>query len=843
MATLRFIPLRAENINLHLEQVQSSLLLSAKVNLMYPLPELISPDYGSQGMPRDKINTPISPISDPTDKVLFENPENPDKKSYLPRYKMRNQDGRYEIGLVYGQDGKWHLSVGLERFPAPELGNSVQGTAMLPHEIEASLHYYAGSSYAIKKTIIFNESADDEKGGVTISVGLDLEERDALLYALQTQAADPRLVISRTINVAIESEAQGLIADPMLTARQLREKKVSNRLERLSKGKLLKMHTMRAQSALSDVQKPSIVTTAIFQKKEPEVDVTKLASLASIPRISKKILNVASEVNPAKISLDKNKYLPGEKIMITLEAATGDNHTVHLCKSSAPYNGSDHMWGSDLPTSNPFSINAPAEPGVYQVRLHSVKYGFTESNLVTASVFYVGSYSSPQPPESDTRLYQTVLLALENIATPNPFLLYPNDVHSYFYKGSDTGSHSGAAEFNRTSLYYPKGSPNARNYAYLQNKAKPWEFFYLPDKFKLARRDTAPFLPQMSMRIATPDGSIENAEVTVEYIVKPWIDFARLAAASDDLKRMIPAGASWTEPELMPLHAKASLNLRIPSGVVSSDENNVIDLANGFIHSLTLSLDGFHEIYTAAYSRNATNNLSGQILVETGLSARESVPVEICFADTQGEILSFEQVSDGDGTIAVLMRNDIESDIRLQSLPIWVRQSDKTVAADIEGICLPIELAPGCEVSFTVRPKEQLADGGTLDIIFDTNAVEVFPDPENILPLISDTSIPVNYIGQIKIMTMPGLLDNKDDPTNPIVKINVDFKGGSSLELTRVHLEDIADVRLPLMDLMLGRDVPCKYFYRQQIIWLNGAQTVIDWRESDFGHLVLPIYE
>ncbi len=41
---------------------------------------------------------------------------------YLPRYRLRQQEGRYEIALSLAQEGGWKLSAGLERYPAQELG-------------------------------------------------------------------------------------------------------------------------------------------------------------------------------------------------------------------------------------------------------------------------------------------------------------------------------------------------------------------------------------------------------------------------------------------------------------------------------------------------------------------------------------------------------------------------------------------------------------------------------------------------------------------------------------------------------------------------------------------------
>jgi len=758
MATLRFTQFRAGNISPRLNRMRLN-----DYSTNRPFGSNSNGDV-SQGKPRDEIHTPISPVSDPTDEVLFEDPEYPDMKSYLPRYRMRNKGSRYEIGMNYGQDGKWRLSIGLECFPAPELCAAVQGAAMLPHEIEASLHYYAWPSYTIEKEkeIIFNESADDEKGGKTISAGLDFEDRNAVLYALQTPAANPRLVIRCMINVAVKIEARGLTA--------------------------------------------------------------------------------GSEVNTAQILLDKNAYQPGEAMVITLPEVASANDDIYIYKQGTPYNDRNYIWGTAvwIMNSNPFSIEAPAEPGTYVVRLHSTG-PVSDTTLKATNTFTVGEISPPQPQEPETPLYRTVLLLLDNTAVAEPFLLLPRDAHSYFYNDTDTGGYSGAAEFYRISLSYPKGPSNPQH-AYFQSKSKPWEFYYLPDKFKLARRGIAPFLPRMAISIASHDGSVENARVTVEFTVKPWIVSARLKAAEDDLKRWIPAGARITEPMLSPLHAKASLNLRIPNGLDPSGQDDLIDLANGFIHSLTMSLDDFHKFFAAACSCNAYS--IGNVVVDTGLPVPEFVPVEICFADTHGKILTFKQASyaDADGIISFRMRNDIESDIRLRSLPVWLRQGDRLVKASVEDIGFPIELVPGDEVQFKIRLPEQLANDGTMEIDFDTAKAEIVPIQANILESICDTTEQYNSMRKINVKIAPKVLSDMDD-TNPITNIFVEFLHSDSLTLSRDQPQGIANVRVSFMDLLRGRDSQGKYAFRQQIIRLYKYEPVGQYRECDWGYLELPVKE
>jgi hypothetical protein len=449
------------------------------------------------------------------------------------------------------------------------------------------------------------------------------------------------------------------------------------------------------------------------------------------------------------------------------------------------------------------------------------------------------------PPARPVTRYRTVRRVVDDLADPEPFVFDPR-LHPYLYEGAATGGGAVAGEFRRIVVAYPQGSPDARFHAYLQDKAEPWLFYYLPDRFKLSRREVAPFLPQMVVRIAAPDGAIENAAVTVDYVVEPWLNLGRLEAARDALRREVPAGARQTDPELRPLQAQASLKLWLPgpAGAALVDQKDVaIDLANGFGHSLTLPLDSFRQIYASAYSRDATSLFTGQVLVETGLSTPEPIPVEIRFADTQGECLVFfEQPADTEDTIAVRMQNGIESPLRITSLPVRVQKGDAAVPAVIEGLTLdaPLELAPGAEVAFVVRLQGALPGEGDLDAVFDTSGMEILPDPEKILPLISDTSVPAEYERQIEVMTMPELLGDPTDPTS-IILINVEFKGGASLKLSREQPSGVAQVPLPLMDLLLGRDVQGKYGFRQQIIRRNGTQSVDPgWREADFSLLVLP---
>lgn len=703
-----------------------------------------------EGDTRDKVTVPISPVGEPTDSLLFEDSVDAMKKYYLPRYRLREQGGRYEIGVVLAPDGLWRLTAGLEIFPAPELSGGVQGAAELPHDIAVFFRYGAGPSHTIEKTVDFKEVVKEDKR-VTVSVGLSMGERDGLLFALQTPAAAPRLVVRRAITVAFK------VATPD-----------------------------KQPNAPVLIRRSNTETLAVGQPKRMP---------AATPTIAQ----------PAGVTVQPQM----------------------MRMAMRPLRPIDGPWwgGPGIPPIRPRPPIPP--PDIPPVRPRP-------------------SVPLPVPPAPPVDRYRTIQRALDDVADPELFVLDPR-LHPYLYEGASASGGASETKFSRITLSHPQGSSDARFHVYLQDKAEPWVFYYLPDRFKLSRREVAPFLPQMVVRIASPDGAIENASVTIDYVVEPWTDPTRLKTAPATLTSKVPAGARQTQPELWPLQARASLKLWVPDSdrPTLADQKDVdIDLANGFMHSLTLPLEGFHQLYAAAYSQESTSLFSGQVLVETGLSTPELIPLEIRFADTQGETLSFQETpSDSEGTIAVTMQNSIESPVRLSSLPVRVRKGTQEVASAIEGLAFnpPLELAAGAEVSFIVRPQAALPGDGVLDAIFDTSGATVLPDPEKILPLISDTSVPAEYEREIDVMTMPELLGDAADPAS-ILLINVDFKGGGNLKLTREQPGGMAQVRLPLMDLLLGRDVQGKYGFRQQIIRRNGSQTLDpNWREADFSVLVLPI--
>lgn len=693
----------------------SNPVLAASLAELRPVLTLDAVSEGT-GYLRNAARLPVSQESAPSDLTLFEAPQDPASKFYLPRYRIHEQGGRYDITVVASQEGGWRLRIGLERFPAPELGRRANGAAELDHQIAVFIRFRAGPSGGIEKRFDFTEVEEQDNDRVVVAVGLSLSERDILLHAVQSPQSEVQLVIRRAADIAV-------------------------RIPKVS------------------ATKPAKVLVANQAHSRAALNTTLAARIAERPMA----LELAHRINPG-------------------------------------------VRAAEINTRR-------------RVR-----------------------------PRQEKPRYETRAIALDDVADPDPLLLSP-DLHSYFYDAVGGGTSGTAASFRRIVRAYPEGQSGARFHAYFQDQSEPWVFYYLPDRFRLARRDASPFFPQMVVRIASPDGKLETATVTIDYVMEPSVDAERLAAARDALHDEVPGAAgAGQEVVLRPLQARARLKLWLPgpAGAVLHEMGDLeIDLANGFLHSLTLPTDGFQEAYAAAYSQDATTVFTGQVLVDTGLSSADQIPCAIRFADTEGEVLDVVETADGD-VVRLRIRNGIESPVRISAFPVTLHRAGAQVDGRlVDGaggtVTFPVELAPGEEALVGFEPVGPLPGTGPADAVFDTRDVEILPDPDNILPAISDTSVPANYVREVEVMTMPELLGDASDPAS-VLLVNIEFRGGGDARVTREAPNAHAQVSLPLADLLLGRDVEGRYTFKQQIVRRNGARNEdTEWREADFGLLVVPV--
>ncbi|MGO1000415.1 hypothetical protein [Lysobacter sp. CA196] len=160
------------------------------------------PIKADAGFVRSQSSHPISPSTTPDDRCLFEDPHSPQQRYWLPRYRVRNEGGRYEIKVAQAQDGLWAVSVAVETYPAAEIADTARSAQMLPLARNAVISYRAAGT-AIEQRLPVGELIDDPRGGCVAMLRLSLAERDALLRAFMSSESQARLLISRGYTVAV----------------------------------------------------------------------------------------------------------------------------------------------------------------------------------------------------------------------------------------------------------------------------------------------------------------------------------------------------------------------------------------------------------------------------------------------------------------------------------------------------------------------------------------------------------------------------------------------------------------------------------------------------------------
>ncbi len=184
-------------------------LLSTDAIRIRPRLDLMRPelfrDKSGEDFERQHSPHPISPTQQPNDTVLFEDP-NSDVRYWLPRYRLRELNrGRYDSNIVQGDDGRWAISLGLESYPAPELGDAARNAQPLPHQLAVSVSYRQANT-TIEQRLAVDELLTDPRGPVAI-LRLTLAERDELLTAFMTPSSDAKLSIVRTYTVSTPTAA------------------------------------------------------------------------------------------------------------------------------------------------------------------------------------------------------------------------------------------------------------------------------------------------------------------------------------------------------------------------------------------------------------------------------------------------------------------------------------------------------------------------------------------------------------------------------------------------------------------------------------------------------------
>ena len=170
------VPLERPMLLNHIDQIRwINPKLAAAIAEIRPMP---------QGKPRGNITVPISPVTNLSDRVLYEDPKNPNQKLYLPRYRVEEANGQPQIFLRPSVSGG-RLTIRLQRYPNAQL--QIQNVSELGHSVTVILRHTLklGSTETGYKDWEFQEISIYDGGIQAVLQVNSLLERD-LLYQVLT---------------------------------------------------------------------------------------------------------------------------------------------------------------------------------------------------------------------------------------------------------------------------------------------------------------------------------------------------------------------------------------------------------------------------------------------------------------------------------------------------------------------------------------------------------------------------------------------------------------------------------------------------------------------------------
>ena len=385
------------------------------------------------------------------------------------------------------------------------------------------------------------------------------------------------------------------------------------------------------------------------------------------------------------------------------------------------------------------------------------------------------------------------------------------------------------------------------NHSYWQDPARPEHFYFLPDRFLLARAADGNRAPLLRVRGAAVTGD-EEPRLAFEFQARPVVNHARIDAAQPQLEQKAKergaTGALALEimPDPQPLLRLALAENGAPSSNMTERPGADIDLETGLAHVETMHVEDFKLIYDALFGASSTL-LHGEVRAATKGGDPEDIPLDLRIDKTVGDVLSATAGQDTvEGYFTYRLTNAIESPVRIDRLAATVAIGDQRYALPIQNLTAGLRLAPNQSVDIVLtnlglppiqRPLAPEA------IVFDQTGVAVEPDAKALWDSILDKSAAAQLTREVNVTAAPAFFTSSDVPNDRVAFFVVTVENGESVKLTEAKLEDHITVRVPIEPLITGAKVP-PIRYRTETWWGSGALGVSELRDVD-GTILVPV--
>src|SRR5947209_5764899 len=163
----------------------------------------------TDGVTRDKLTVPVATVPTPGDTSLYESPDDPNRKLFLPRYRVVDKPP-LQLSLAQGAQD-WALTVELGRYPAPELCTTAQGASEVPHTASVVFRHnlLTGDAVAGVKELELSEVTNEPNGIRAVLRGQQTALRDQLFLAMTDPKYSPSLLVRRVASIALPIPGPG----------------------------------------------------------------------------------------------------------------------------------------------------------------------------------------------------------------------------------------------------------------------------------------------------------------------------------------------------------------------------------------------------------------------------------------------------------------------------------------------------------------------------------------------------------------------------------------------------------------------------------------------------------
>ncbi len=390
---------------------------------------------------------------------------------------------------------------------------------------------------------------------------------------------------------------------------------------------------------------------------------------------------------------------------------------------------------------------------------------------------------------------------------------------------------------------------DGRMHSYFVDPADRERVYFLPDSFRLQRKNDVPRTPLLLVRSVPSSEEGGEEEFELEFFATPHIDEDRLLAASKKLG-FTDAGGKHHAFEFSPLSVSgAELRLALPGSSGGGFEviaNAQVDLQSGVAVRLKVTKTDFLSIYASLQGAGSHLLMTGEVKLNLGGPAPETIPVELRLGTMNGEVLELDRLEKHTARqLNISLLNVIESPVKIAGLepvavvgeatvPLTMVQTEPVFGTAIE---------PGSDFRFRVEAGEDLPDEGAFHVLFDRLDVAVEPDHEAILAAVHDQASSVALEQTIDVATFaPFFTMSGDHEKGGLIAFFVEFEDGDDVTLEATELKSQTSIELPLADLVFRKESEGEYSYRVSEIRERGMVGPTDWKSSTSSTLnILPL--